>query len=112
MAFKAPAQCVATTPITLFGQQVIDGYQTLATDLTGYPTRVLVTGQTDETTNGIYDSNDSTWSRSLDADGLNDIRQGTLIFVTQGTYHELSMWYQDLPDPIIPGQENQHWTQL
>lgn len=74
---KAPVACASTTPLTLSGEQTIDGVLTSTS-------RVLVMGQADATTNGIYDTSSAAWTRSQDADGNYDLVTGTLVFVAGG----------------------------
>lgn len=76
--FKAPAALATTGPITLSGEQVIDGTMTLGS-------RVLVKDQANQVDNGLYDSSTGPWTRCLDADGTYDIAQGTLILVNGGS---------------------------
>ena len=60
LAFKAPCRCGSTSNITLSGFQTIDGVTPVATDTN---LRILVMGQTDATTNGIYVMQASLWLR-------------------------------------------------
>jgi hypothetical protein len=74
VAIKAPVKAVATENITLSGAQTINGVAVTDGD------RVLVTAQTDATTNGIYDVvSTGAWRRSADFDGSRDIVPGTLV---------------------------------
>ncbi len=79
-AMKAPVAAATTANITLNDTQTVDGTALSAGD------RVLVKNQTDQTENGIYDvvaSGD--WTRSPDFSQDNDVLQGTLVYVAQGT---------------------------
>jgi hypothetical protein len=72
---------VATTAnITLSGTQTIDGISLVASD------RVLVKDQSDETENGVYVVNASTWSRADDFDTVSpsEIAGVALFFVDAG----------------------------
>lgn len=91
-AIKAPVTAVATSNIALSGEQTVDGVSVLATNAAGVPDRVLVVGQTDATTNGIYDVKTSAWTRSIDANGNYDITGGTLVFINRGSYYAGSVW--------------------
>ena len=58
------AVCAATTvPITLSGNQTIDGFATSTGN------RILVKNQADTTTNGIYSANTGSWGRTSDYNG-------------------------------------------
>lgn len=97
-AFKAPCACASATNITLSGEQTIDGVTTSAS-------RVLVTGQTTQTANGIYVSDTGSWTRDLDFDGNLDVKQGTLVFVVGGTSNT-GYWYCTSANPITIGTSN------
>lgn len=73
-AFKVPVAAATTAAITLSGEQTIDGVLTSGS-------RVLVKDQIDTTTNGIYDTDTGSWTRSPDFDGTYDAVQGTLVYV-------------------------------
>ena len=103
IAIKAPVQAVATSPITLSGNQVLTwsahsgDYSVLAT--TGM--RVLVLGQTNPVENGIYDVQNNAWTRSVDFDGPKDVVDGTLVFSSQG-----DVWQVDGPQySLVPGTD-------
>lgn len=76
---KAPVLIAVTSNLTLNGEQTI---QSVTTD----ESRVLVAGQTDATENGIYDTSTGDWTRSVDCNGVYDLRNGTLVSVAMGTY--------------------------
>lgn len=76
-AFKAPVACATTANITLSGEQSIDGVTTSAS-------RVLVKNQTTASENGIYDSDSGSWTRAKDFNGVNDVVQGTQVYVNAG----------------------------
>jgi hypothetical protein len=76
-AMKGPCLCVATTNITLAGEQTIGG---IATD----ESRVLVAGQTDARENGIYVTSTGDWRRAKDFSRTDDCLEGTQVRVTRG----------------------------
>src|SRR6185437_10722533 len=78
-AIKLPVRVATTANITLSGLQTVDGVVLAAGD------RVLVKNQTDNTQNGIYGADTSAWQRTADADGANDLVQGTLVLIESGT---------------------------
>lgn len=94
-AFKVPCMAATTAPITLAGEQTIDGLACT----TGM--RVLVKDQVDLTDNGIYVVDTGAWALAQDADGVYDWVEGSLITVLNGTqfkYYELIT-----ANPIAPG---------
>jgi hypothetical protein len=111
VAIKAPVQCCSTTNITLSGAQTIDGYSASLLDATGYPSRVLVTGQTVASENGIYDVG-VPWTLSPDSDGPNDLQQGTFVVVANGNANS-GLWWCTTANPIVPGSgQNINFTQF
>jgi hypothetical protein len=76
---KGPCVVAATTNITLSGEQTVDGVA--VTD----GMRVLLTGQTDATENGIYYVSTGEWSRAADFSRNDDVMEGTEVRVTRGT---------------------------
>ena len=76
--FKKSVKVATTANITLSGVQTIDGISVVAGD------RVLVKNQTTASQNGIYIVNASTWTRSVAADGVNEI-DSAVVGVDQGT---------------------------
>lgn len=91
---KAAVLLATTGPITLSGEQVIDGTLTAGT-------RVLVKDQADSTQNGIYDSSSAAWTRSNDADGTYDITQGSLVFVAGGAANKNGLYSVTTTAPVI-----------
>lgn len=94
--FKTPCRVAASTNITLSGEQTIDGVAVVADD------RVLVTGQTDATENGIYVAAAGAWVRAKDWDGPYDIVQGSLVYVVNGTANA-GFYYVTTANPITIG---------
>ena len=70
---KAPVAVVSSDNITLSGVQTIEGVST------SDGVRVLVNGQTDSSDNGIYVASSSSWSRSGDWNGNDDVSLGQLV---------------------------------
>jgi hypothetical protein len=94
VAVKAPVKAVATSAITLSGEQTINSVACVAGD------RVLVTAQASSVDNGIYDVATSAWTRSLDFDGSRDVVKGTLIVSNTGT----TIYYRvTSTDPVVIG---------
>lgn len=103
-AIKAPCKAATTGNITLSGAQTIDGVSLTTGD------RVLVWQQTDATANGIYDSDTGTWTRSLDCDGINDVRSGMLVRVNSGSSYASAWFSLSTADPITFGTTSLTWA--
>lgn len=78
-AVKGPCKAASTTNLTLSGEQTVNGVSIVADD------RVLATGQTDGTENGIYVASTGAWRRAKDFSSNNDVREGTQVRVSRGT---------------------------
>lgn len=76
--FKAPVAAATTANITLSGEQTIDGVALVTND------RVLVKNQTNPIENGIYGVDTGAWERTADFDGIDDVVQGSQIYVNTG----------------------------
>lgn len=103
LAVKAPVDAVTNAPITLSGEQTINGVAVTEGD------RVLVKDQSDATENGIYDVSTGSWTRSSDFDGNRDVVHGTLVIgPLSGT---LGALYQvTTADPIVIGTSSIAFT--
>jgi len=108
---KTPVLCIATGAILLSGEQTIDGVVCLQPSSTN-SNRVLVTGQADATTNGIYLCQASAWTREPDWDGSLDVRNGTLIPVATGTQYAGTLWRVTTADIIAVGTSNITFSQV
>lgn len=106
---KAPVTAVATTPITLSGEQTIDTVAVKAINAAGVPDRVLATAQADPTKNGIWDVSTAAWTRSRDADGNYDITAGTQVVVTGGT-HAFQIFIQTALGALTIGTTALAWV--
>ena len=103
--YKQTARALTDSNITLSGgaPSVVDGVSLLAKD------RILVTGQSDGSQNGIYyvttlgAGSNGTWSRSLDANATGEISPGTVLMVTEGTNHVDTQWKLTTDNPITVG---------
>jgi hypothetical protein len=78
-AIAGPCRAVAISNITLSGEQTVGGVALVTND------RVLVIGQTDASSNGAYIVDTGPWVRARDFDSTQDVRTGTLVYVTSGT---------------------------
>lgn len=91
-AVKGPCKAASTTNLTLSGEQSVNSVSIVEDD------RVLVTGQTDGTENGIYVASTGAWRRSKDFSSNNDIRTGTAVRVNSGT--NAGGWVLTTADPV------------
>jgi phage-related tail fiber protein len=94
LAIKTPCRLATTAAITLSGEQTIDGVAAVEGD------RVLVKDQATTSTNGIYDVNTGGWTRALDFDGPNDIKDGTLVLVGSGSTNADLVFKLNATEPI------------
>lgn len=115
-ALKSPCTVVATAAITLSGIQTIDGVLLQSGDGgTMLADRVLVTGQADQTMNGIYMVQTSAWIRSYDFDGARDGVHGTVVFIAAGSTYGRTLWQlttTDNPINIYNGGSNITFAQI
>jgi hypothetical protein len=71
--------------------------------------RVLVTGQSTASQNGLYKVSvlgtgaDGTWVRSSDGDATGDMSAGMLVTVTEGTVYKDTQWQLTTNNPIVLG---------
>lgn len=110
IAMKAPVTVLAAANITLSGQQTIDGIAVLASNASGVPDRVLCTGQTDATQNGIWDVSTAAWTRSLDANGNYDFGQGSTVLINRGSTYAGTYWKIATTGAITIGTTSLSWT--
>lgn len=75
-----PVAAATTLPITLAGEQTIDGVVTLAS-------RILVKDQSDPAQNGIYLTATGAWSRATDANAVAEFVRERTVQVAGGSTH-------------------------
>jgi hypothetical protein len=109
-AYKTPVTAVATTNVTLSGEQTVGGVAVLASNAAGVADRVLLTGQSTASQNGIWDVSTGSWTRSIDSNGNTDIANGTQVTVTRGTGAS-QIWILTTADPITIDTTSQTWSQ-
>ena len=102
----ASVKCATPAAITLSGLQAIDGYTTLAAD------RVLVKNQASSVDNGVYTAAAGTWSRATDWDGAGEVKQGSYVFVENGTVYAKTGWTQQTTGTITVGTTAQVFAQF
>ena len=101
---KAAVEIATLGPITLSGNQTIDGVMTT----TGM--RVLVKnqgiGNTGSTVNGVYSANTGAWGRTPDFNGslpYGLVESGSYMWILSGNTNNNSAWVLATPDPITVG---------
>lgn len=98
LGVKAPVRTITDSPITLSGEQTINGVGVVDGD------RVLVNDQADPIENGIYDVSTGPWTRSRDFDGRKDVVNGTMVVINEGTFPTTPILFSAVgTDPITPG---------
>ena len=94
-AFWQVVDLLADAPITLSGEQTIDGVLTSAT-------RVLVVAQADPTENGLYVSDAGAWTRAADGDEIAEFKRNKTVAVAAGSFNAGSVYaYTGGDDPTI-----------
>jgi hypothetical protein len=93
---REPVRLATTDPIDvdLGGLVIVDGVQTEVGD------RILVTGQTDGSENGIRTASEGQWYRAADARSARTMQRGTTVTVQEGTYALRTFVFNTL-DPVI-----------
>jgi hypothetical protein len=100
--YKQSTRVVATTDINLSGgaPNLVDGVTLSLGD------RVLVTGQTTGSQNGLYyvttlgSGSTGTWARTSDGNENGEIEAGMIVMVTEGTIYADTQWKLITDDPI------------
>jgi len=103
--YKQATRVVTTTNVTLSGgaPNSVDGVNLSVND------RVLVTGQSTGSQNGIYyvttvgSGSNGTWARSVDTDTTGELEAGTIVMVTEGTTYADTQWKLTTNNPIVIG---------
>ena len=101
--YKQATRAVTTTNINLSSgaPSQVDGVTLSHND------RVLVTGQTTASQNGIYyvvtlgSGSNGTWSRSTDSNQTGELLAGTIIMVTEGSVYADTQWKLITDNPIV-----------
>ena len=102
---KYSVVAMSTSNLALTGAQTVDGIALVATN------RVLLTGQTTASQNGIWVVQTGAWTRPTDfATGSTQI--GTYVFVEVGTANSSSGWIENGSTSVIVDTTAQTWTQF
>jgi hypothetical protein len=111
--YKQATRVVTTTNITLTGgaPATVDGVTLSANN------RVLVTGQTTGSQNGLYlvttvgSGSTGTWARTSDGNDTGEIEAGMIVMVTEGVIYADTQWKLITDDPITIGTTALTFTQ-
>jgi hypothetical protein len=111
--YKQATRVVTVTNVILAGgaPATVDGVTLVAND------RVLVTGQTTGTQNGIYyvgtvgTGSNGTWARTADGNTNGEIEAGMIIMVTEGGIYADTQWKLITDNPITIGSTALVFTQ-
>ena len=111
--YKQATRVVTVANITLSGGALaqIDGVSLAQND------RILVTGQTTATQNGLYDvvtvgtGSTGTWARTSDANSTGEIEAGMIVMVTEGAVYADTQWKLITDNPITIGSTALTFTQ-
>ena len=111
--YKQSARLLSASNVTVGGSApaTLDGASVSLKD------RILVTGQTDASQNGLYyvtvvgSGSNGTWTRSKDADATGDITAGMTVLVTEGSTHADTSWKLTTDDPITLGTTDLAFSQ-
>ena len=103
--YKQATRAVTVANVSLTGgaPNNVDGVNLSAND------RVLVTGQTTQSQNGVYvvsvlgTGANGTWTRSGDTDVTGELLAGTIIMVTEGVIYADTQWKLITDNPITIG---------
>lgn len=96
-SYKTPVRVRGSNNITLSGLQTIDGVALANSD------RVLLTGQSTPSQNGIWLASPSAWTRALDATANADVLTGMIVPVNEGSLTARTTWILTTLGPIIVG---------
>lgn len=102
---KSTVQLVATSNLSLTGEQTIDGVLTA-------DSRILLVGQSNPIENGIYVTDSGAWARSSDADADAEVLSGMMVYVRDGTNYNNTLWVLDTADPLSLGTNNLVFTKI
>lgn len=103
--YKQATRVITVSNITLSGgaPNQVDGVNLSLDD------RVLVTGQSNQAQNGIYEvdtvgsGSNGTWTRSSDTNVTGELLAGTIVMVTEGLTYADTQWKLVTDDPIVIG---------
>lgn len=102
---KPSALVVSTSNLTLSGTQTVDGVSLVATN------RVLATGQSTASQNGLWVVASGSWTRPADFASAST-QQGAYVFIEAGTAGQGSGWVLVGTTATVVDTSSQTWTQF
>lgn len=102
---KPSVACLATANLTLSGDQTVDGVLVII------GTRILLTGQSTASQNGIWVGSSSAWHRPTDFAAASS-QFGSYVFVEAGTANASSGWVLTASAAITVDTDAEAWTQF
>ena len=102
---KLSVVAASTSNLALTGAQTVDGVSLVATN------RILLTGQTTASQNGIWVVQTGAWTRPTDF-ATGSIQTGTYVFVEVGTANSSSGWIENGATAVTVDTTAQTWTQF
>lgn len=106
LSWKKSVRVAATTNTTRSGPQTVDGVSTTIGD------RVLLTGQTTPSQNGVWVVAASTWSRATDLNADAEFHAGIAVFVVEGSSEGGSIYYLSTTSAITVDTTSQAWSKF
>ena len=111
--YKQAVRVITVANVTLSGgaPTPVDGVNLSVGD------RVLVTGQSTGSQNGIYQvetvgtGSNGTWIRSSDTNATGELEAGAIVMVTEGTVYADTQWKLTTDNPIVIGTTSLTFTQ-
>jgi hypothetical protein len=111
--YKQATRAISVTNVTLAGgaPASVDGVSVVVND------RVLVTGQTTGSENGLYkvqtvgNGSNGTWVRTSDGNETGEIEAGMIVMVTEGLIYADTQWKLITNNPIVIGSTVLTFTQ-
>jgi hypothetical protein len=103
---KFKVDYAVTTPVTLSGQQSLDG------TLSSAGQKALLTNQSASSQNGIWIIQTGAWTRPTDAPDSGTLMPGSIVAVTGGATHADSLWQSSNTSAVVIGTNAQNWTKV
>lgn len=104
--WKKVVRCATTADDGLSGLAARDGVTPVAGD------RVLVKAQSAGAANGIYVAASGAWTRATDADSSAKVTSGLVVWVSEGTTQQNTLWGLTTDDPITLGSTSLTFAQV